>query len=107
MKRDTNKRNYIICCILSVILISLLVSSCGKSQETIQDRKTAERFAISYFANINYIYFSVEKTIYDKDTKKYIVYVKSIDDTLFKKGIVEIKDGKVIRCSEQDWDPSE
>ena len=104
MENKVKKYAYIVCCILLVAAIWFSVNSYKENQREMQDMRTAEIFTLKDFRSLYYVYFTVEKTIYDKAEKKYIVYAKSVDGKLFKKGIVEIENGEVVRFFDRDWD---
>ena len=105
MGNKVKKYAYIVCCILLVVAIWFSVYSYKENQREMRDRKTAEVFVITNLRSLYYTPFSIEKTVYDKTEKKYIVYAKSIvGEGIFKKGIVEIENGEVVRFFDRDWD---
>ena len=77
--------------VLSIFIMAIILSGCENNNRTI-----AEDYAISYFQRVTARVHTVDESVYDEKTDKYIVYLLADGDEIRKEVIVGVKNGTVI-----------
>ena len=82
--------------LLSIVAISVALFGCENHNA---NKKVAERYAISHYASFGRLY-SVEETVYDKETDRYIVSIKENENR--KTVVVGFTDGVISSIDYDD-----